>query len=54
MLVNDNRRVAQLLQLFWCAAWLFQMFVDENQRVAQLLHFFWCAARLFQMFDVGK
>ena len=49
MLLNENKRVAQLLHLFWCAATLFQVWLNENQRVAQLLHLFCCAARLFQV-----
>ena len=45
MLLNENQRVAQLLDLFWCAARLFHVLLNENQRVAQLLHLFWCAAQ---------
>ena len=49
MLLNENQRVAQLLDLFWCAARLFHVLLNENQRVAQLLDFFWCAVRLFHV-----
>ena len=37
MLLNENQRVAQLLDLFWCAGRLFTVLLNENQRVAQLL-----------------
>ena len=37
VLLNENQRVAQLLDLFWCAAKLFHVLLNENQRVAQLL-----------------
>ena len=33
MLLNENQLVAQLLDLFWCAAKLFVL-LNENQRVA--------------------
>ena len=49
MLLNENQRVAQLLDLVWCAARLFHVLLNENQLVAQLLDLFWSAARLFHV-----
>ena len=49
MLLSENQHVAQVLDMFWCAAWLFHVLLNENQLVAQLLDLFWCAARLFHV-----
>ena len=48
MFLNGKQRVAQLLQLFYYAARLFQVMLNEMQRLAQLLHLV-CAVRLFQV-----
>ena len=34
MLLNENQRVAQLLDLFWCAAKLFHVLLNDNLCVA--------------------
>ena len=37
MLLNENQRVGQLLDLFWGAPRLFHVLLNQDQRVAQLL-----------------